>query len=127
MPGRGDPQAAQGESHASSARRQRSPDHVDERHRQGRCRARHGGPLFSLFLLDRTARDAAERLRRERDASLLAPRHAVELNDTIVQGLAVALYALDAGDNDQATAVVRDTLATARGLVASLLEASDGR
>lgn len=53
-------------------------------------------------------------------------RQALELNDNVVQGLAVAKYALEAGDDTVARAAVEHTLASARDIVSDLLGA-DGK
>lgn len=57
-----------------------------------------------------------ERLTRERE------RRALEINDRIVQGLAVAKYALDAGETAEARRSVQDTLERARHLVTEQLD-----
>lgn len=70
---------------------------------------------------DETARIALELQRKE-----LAQRQALEINDTVVQGLTVASYALDLGDNDLAAAALRETLAAARTLIGRLLDDTSG-
>lgn len=70
---------------------------------------------------DETARIALELQRKE-----LAQRQALEINDTVVQGLTVASYALDLGDNDLAAAALQETLAAARTLVSRLLDDTSG-
>ena len=74
-----------------------------------------------------TAVDITERKRHEeaerRIAELQARQEqAVEINDNVVQGLAVASYALDAGDVAQAREAVGRTLAAARVIVNGLLD-----
>jgi hypothetical protein len=51
-------------------------------------------------------------------------RRAVELNDGIVQLLAIARYALDAGDVDRARAAIDGSLEQARDLMGALLATS---
>ncbi|MDQ3756484.1 MAG: hypothetical protein M3394_01380 [Actinomycetota bacterium] len=73
---------------------------------------------------DRTA-DVALRLQ----ATELAQRQALEINDAVVQGLTVSKYALDTGDPVLAGAALDNTLAAARDLVSRLLHetSEDGR
>ena len=71
-------------------------------------------------------RDEAEkRLSEERlrvhDAELRY-RQALELNDTVVQGLAVTSMSMELGLEERAEAALQDTLETARGIVGNLLE-----
>jgi signal transduction histidine kinase len=54
-------------------------------------------------------------------AQQLRQRQALEINDTVVQGLAVAKYALDLGDGDRSREAVESTLVKARGIIADLL------
>lgn len=53
---------------------------------------------------------------------VMRQQQAVEINDNVVQGLAVASYALDAGDEARAKAAVKKTLAAARSIVNKLLD-----
>lgn len=73
---------------------------------------------------DRTA-DVALRLQ----ATELAQRQALEINDAVVQGLTVSRYALDIGDHVLASAALDSTLAAARDLVGRLLHetSEDGK
>jgi hypothetical protein len=48
-------------------------------------------------------------------------RQALEINDNIVQGLSVAKYSLDQGQDDKSRAAVEDTLKKARALITELL------
>ena len=77
-----------------------------------------------------TAQDISERKRAEEYALALHEdemrrRQAFELNDEVVQGLVVAKYALDMGQDDKARGVVEGTLSSARKIVNDLL--SSGR
>jgi hypothetical protein len=69
-----------------------------------------------LFLLRRALGTAAELQRRE-----LNERHAVEINDNIIQGLALAKYKLEAGEGEASADQVSETLREAQRLVSNLL------
>lgn len=73
-----------------------------------------------------TAQDISERKRAEEYSNRLLEaerrqREALALNDEVVQGLAVAGYALGAGDAGIATRAVEATLDSARSMVSNLL------
>jgi PAS domain S-box-containing protein len=51
---------------------------------------------------------------------------ALEINDNVVQGLAAASYALDAGLHDDATTAIAGTLAAARTMIGDLIAAGGG-
>ena len=72
--------------------------------------------LAGLVLLRRTSLTAAELQRRE-----LNERHAVEINDNIIQGLALAKYQLQVGEGEASAAQVSETLREAQHLVSGLL------
>jgi hypothetical protein len=72
--------------------------------------------LAGLVLLGRVLKSASELERRE-----LNERHAVEINDNIIQGLALAKYKLERGDEEASAAQVADTLREAQRLVSGLL------
>ena len=72
--------------------------------------------LAGLFLLGRVLRSAAEIEKRE-----LNERHAVEINDNIIQGLALAKYQLQRGEGEASAAQLADTLREAQRLVSGLL------
>ena len=83
----------------------------------------HGVPMKMVG----TGQDITERMRTEDLARQLREsdarrRQALELNDEIVQGLAVAKYALDCADNRTAFRAVERTLMAARLIVSKLLE-----
>jgi PAS domain S-box-containing protein len=67
--------------------------------------------------------DITERWHAEREAERVAERQrqALQINDNVLQGLAVALYALDGGDAASARHATASTLALARQLVHDLL------
>lgn len=72
--------------------------------------------LAGLFLLRRISVAAAQLQRKE-----LNERHAVEINDNIIQGLALAKYQLEAGERDASATQVAETLREAQRLVSGLL------
>ena len=69
-----------------------------------------------LYFLRRALVTNAELERRE-----LNERHAVEINDNIIQGLALAKYKLQAGEGRASADQVSDTLREAQRLVSNLL------
>jgi hypothetical protein len=69
-----------------------------------------------LFMLRRALAAASELERRE-----LNERHAVEINDNIIQGLALAKYKLEAGEGQASADQVSETLREAQRLVSNLL------
>ena len=82
------------------------------------------GPLLLLGLLlgdalDRLRRAEAERLRLSE--SERRHRDAVQLNDTIVQSLSAAKWALEAGDLDGGLEIVTGTLGQSQQLVSDLI------
>ena len=52
----------------------------------------------------------------------LRRRQALEINDNVVQGLTVAKYALDAGNQEDARRAIESTLAAARHIITELLD-----
>lgn len=82
------------------------------------------GDGFVVFL-----REAAERRRRERFSveahdHRLRRRHALDINDGVIQGLVATLHALEHDDLDAARPALTRTLAAARRVVDGLLEAA---
>jgi hypothetical protein len=69
--------------------------------------------------LTRALRENLERLERERR------QHALEINDSIVQGLVVARTALDQDRANQARVAVDDTLEHAKDLIGGLLDRTE--
>jgi hypothetical protein len=69
-----------------------------------------------LFFLRRASIAATELQRRQ-----LNERHAVEINDNIIQGLALAKYQLQLGEGEASAAQVSETLREAQRLVSGLL------
>jgi hypothetical protein len=52
---------------------------------------------------------------------------ALELNDTVVQGLTAALYALELEDPDKVSGFVRQTLHAARAIITDLVGPIEGQ
>ena len=84
------------------------------------------GLLVSAAIRDITERLALEREVAETRAALerrrISQRQALEINDSIVQGLVLAKYALDRGDSEQNREALESTLNRAREIVDGLLE-----
>ena len=71
--------------------------------------------------LNEDAHSRAEKFSLRLHEEQLRQRQALEINDNVVQGLSVAKYALDAGDEGRAKLAVERTLASARHIVTELL------
>ena len=67
---------------------------------------------------------AEETAQRLRDAHLRR-RQALEINDNVVQGLTIAVYAIEDGDYDRAVSYLDRTLAAGRKMMNDLLEPLD--
>lgn len=85
-------------------------------------------PMLLLGLLvgdasDRLRRAEDERVRLEADAA--RHREAIELNDTIVQGLSAAKWALEEGRSAHALALVNEVLSHAIDRVSELMRSAD--
>ena len=70
---------------------------------------------------DVTDQRHATEAREELAALALRQRHALEVNDDIIQGLAIADLALNLEDYDKASIAIADTLTAARRFVTDLL------
>lgn len=79
----------------------------------------------SAITRDITERKRAEIHTRQLETARLMQQQAVEINDTVVQGLVVARYALDADDSDKAKAALDRTLDSARALISQLLQSPE--
>jgi signal transduction histidine kinase len=66
-------------------------------------------------------RERAEQYLIEIHGGRLRQRQALEINDNVVQGLSVAKYALDTGDEAKAYEAVAKTLRSARDIISDLL------
>jgi integral membrane sensor domain MASE1 len=62
----------------------------------------------------------AERQRAEAESAAVRRREMLEINDNIVQGLAVAHYAVQAGRSELAAVAIENTLAGARTMISDL-------
>ena len=80
------------------------------------------GALANLAL----ARVAAADLRVQLEKAELRRQQALEINDNIVQGLAVAKYASDLGQHEKARDAVEGTLVAARSIISGLLDEVGG-
>ena len=84
-----------------------------------------------MLLLGVLLGDAVDRLRRSeqerRRLEAVAQRHrdAVEINDSVVQGLSAAKWALESGRDDRGLQIVTETLDAAQELVSDLLRDAD--
>jgi hypothetical protein len=76
------------------------------------------GALANLAL----SRVAAGDLRLELEKANLRRQQALEINDNIVQGLAVAKYSFDLKQHDKAREAVEGTLVAARSIISELLD-----
>jgi mannitol-specific phosphotransferase system IIBC component len=70
-------------------------------------------------------RDRAEHYLIEIHEAQLRQHQALEINDNVVQGLSIAKYALDAGDEVKAYEAVSQTLVSARTIISDLLGGAD--
>jgi PAS domain S-box-containing protein len=83
------------------------------------------GSLVAAFVRDITEKKrAAEFALRLHDAEVRR-RHALEINDNVVQGLTAAVYAFDCGLDDAALSALRRTVASARLMMNDLLAGTD--
>jgi hypothetical protein len=82
-------------------------------------------PLLLLGVLLGHATDRerqAEIERRRLEAAALLHREAIEINDSLVQGMAAAKWSLDAGQVDTGTQILNQTIAQAHDLVSGLIQ-----
>ena len=77
--------------------------------------------VTAAFLRDVTERRRAEALALKVHDDEVRRRHALEINDNVVQGLALVLYLLDLGRYDAAHDATRRTLGAARTMMSDLL------
>jgi PAS domain S-box-containing protein len=81
----------------------------------------YGGTVVVAVVRDVTERRRAELAARELREARLRRRQALEINDTVVQGLTTAMYALERGSRTSTLRTLRSTLATAREMMQKLL------
>ncbi|MBW3594390.1 MAG: hypothetical protein KY391_02340 [Actinobacteria bacterium] len=75
--------------------------------------------VLTNFALERVR---ATEMRRELAEAQIRKQQALQINDNVVQGLAVAKYAFDLGDNDKAKEAIEGTLVAARKIMSDLLD-----
>jgi hypothetical protein len=81
-------------------------------------------PMLLLGVLVGEATDRSHRIELERrsfEAAALLHREAIEINDSLVQGMAAARWSLEAGNTDAALRMLDDTIARAHDLVSDLI------
>jgi PAS domain S-box-containing protein len=83
-----------------------------------------GRQLFLALFRDVSEGNRARDYKAALEKSELRHRQALEINDNLVQGLAVAKYAMELGDSERATQAIENTLHSAQGIVGSLLDQS---
>lgn len=85
-------------------------------------------PLLAMgLLLGRSTdllREAAD-VRRQREVAELRHRQAVEINDTLIQGMAGARWALEAGQVEFAVTTLDETIRLGQHLVSGLIREAD--
>jgi hypothetical protein len=64
-------------------------------------------------------------VRRERELALVRHRQAVEINDTLIQGMAAAKWALEVGQLESAAATLDQTIRLGQQLVSGLIRDAD--
>lgn len=84
------------------------------------------GAMVALFVRDVTERKRAEEIALRLHDAELRRRHALEINDNVVQGLTAAAYAFEEGFDADAKAALRSTVASARLMMNDLLGQSSG-
>ncbi|HEX2893625.1 MAG TPA: hypothetical protein VHO29_06435 [Marmoricola sp.] len=85
-------------------------------------------PILLLGVLVGEATDrlrAMEADRRRLEAAALLHRQAIEINDSLVQGMAAAKWSLEAGSVDVGLRLLDDTITRAHDLVSGLIRSAD--
>ena len=85
-------------------------------------------PLLLLGVLLGHATDRARRAEAERrrlQAAALLHREAIEINDSLVQGMVAAKWSLDGGQVDTGTEILEQTVERAHDLVSGLIRRAD--
>lgn len=85
-------------------------------------------PILVLGILLGHATDrlrSAQQERRRLEAAAMLHREAIEINDTLVQGMAAAKWAFDAGQVDSGKAILDETILRAQELVSALIRRAD--
>lgn len=82
--------------------------------------------LLGVLLGHATDRDRrAERERRRLQAAALLHREAIEINDSLVQGMAAARWSIEAGEVDRGVDILDRTIVQAQDLVSDLIRRAD--
>lgn len=87
--------------------------------------------VLPMVLLGPLLGDASDRLRqadlerRAFEAARLRHREAIEINDTLVQGMAAAKWSIEAGRTESGLASLTETIELAHQLVSNLLREAD--
>jgi hypothetical protein len=90
-----------------------------------------GSRIVPLLLLGGLLGDASDRLRRadaekrRLEAAALLYREAIEINDSLVQGMAAARWALEAGRLEAGLRTLEQTIVQAEELVSGLIRQAD--
>lgn len=79
------------------------------------------GPVVAAFVRDATARRRAAEARQRLHDAEISRKHALEVNDNVLQGLTTALWQLELEDLDGASHTLKQTLEASRQMVADLL------
>lgn len=79
------------------------------------------GPVVAAFVRDASVRRRAMEARQQLHDAEVARRHALELNDNVLQGLTTAMWQLELEDGAGALRTLDQTLAASRQMVADLL------
>jgi hypothetical protein len=90
--------------------------------------ASRGLPLLLLGVLLGHATDRERRAHEEHrrlEAAALLHREAIEINDSLVQGMAAAKWSFEAGQIDTGTRILERTIADAHDLDSSLIRRAD--
>ena len=85
--------------------------------------ANGGGRVVLALIRDATDRKAAERWR----AAELQQQQALEINDSIVQGLVAAKAFIELGEQERGTEILGKTLDAARSMVSQLMKERESR
>jgi hypothetical protein len=87
--------------------------------------------VLPMLLLGVLLGDAADRLRRAEtdrrrlEAAALLHREAIEINDSLVQGMVAAKWSLESGRVDSGTKTLDETITRAHDLVSTLIRRAD--
>ena len=81
--------------------------------------------LVAVFLRDSRERLAGEAMAARLGEARLRRRHALEINDNVVQGLVAASYALEMDDPELSATYLAGTLAAARTMMDDLVDPSE--